>query len=298
VLSGASQFLVGTASWTDPTLVKSDLFYPPDAKTAEARLAFYAAQFPTLEVDASYYALLSRRVAELWAERTPPHFVFNVKAFAWLTLHAADTARLPAAIKDALPAAIRAERRIKSPPPDVLGLAFQMFWSALEPLRDVGKLGMTLFQFPPYVTNQKKNEEYIASLPERMPGAAIAVEFRHKSWLVDGAARARTMDFLRANGLAYVSVDTPKAAGIPSILAATASDVYLRFHGHNEENWFRRDVTVAERYKYLYSERELADWAGKLKRLEGVRRAFAIFNNCYANFGVMNAATMAQMLSR
>ena len=298
MLNAAAQFLVGTASWTDPTLVKSDLFYPPDAKTAEARLAFYATQFRTVEVDASYYALLSRRVAQLWAERTPPNFVFNVKAFAWLTQHAADTARLPAAIKDALSPAMKTERRIKSPPPDVLGLAFQMFWSALEPLREAGKLGMTLFQFPPYVTNRETNQEYIASLPERMPGAPIAIEFRHKSWLADGAARAHTMDFLRANRLTYVSVDAPKAAGLPPILEATGPDAYVRFHGHNEDNWFRRDATIAERYKYLYSERELAEWAGKLKRLEGVRRAFAIFNNCYANFGVMNAATMAQMLSR
>lgn len=279
-------------------LVKSDLFYPPDAKTAEARLAFYATQFATVEVDASYYALLSRRVAQLWAERTPPHFVFNVKAFAWLTRHAADAARLPAAIKNALPPAMKTERRIKNPPPDVLDLAFRMFWSALEPLRDAGKLGMMLFQFPPYVTNRKSNQDYIASLPERMPGAEIAVEFRHKSWLADAGARAHTMDFLRASRLAYVCVDAPKAAGIPPIIETTAPDAYVRFHGHNEENWFRRDATVAERYKYLYSERELAEWAGRLKRLEGVRRAFAIFNNCYANFGIMNAATMAQMLSR
>jgi uncharacterized protein YecE (DUF72 family) len=131
-----------------------------------------------------------------------------------------------------------------------------------------------------------------------MPGAAIAIEFRHKSWLVGDTVRANTLDFLRSHGLAYVSVDLPRAVGLPPVLEATGQDAYLRFHGHNEENWFRRDVTVAERYKYLYSERELAEWAGRLKGLEGVRRAFAIFNNCYANFGIMNATTMAQMLTR
>jgi len=71
------QFLVGTASWTDPTLVKSDVLYPPSLKTAEERLRFYAAQFNTVEVDASYYALISERNAELWAERTPPGFIFQ-----------------------------------------------------------------------------------------------------------------------------------------------------------------------------------------------------------------------------
>jgi len=41
-LSATPEFLVGTASWTDPTLVKSDLFYPPTAKSPADRLAFYA----------------------------------------------------------------------------------------------------------------------------------------------------------------------------------------------------------------------------------------------------------------
>ena len=63
------QFLVGTASWTDPTLVKSDTLSPRSLKTAEERLRFYAAQFNTVEVDATYYALVSERNAALWAER-------------------------------------------------------------------------------------------------------------------------------------------------------------------------------------------------------------------------------------
>ena len=41
-------------------------------KTAEKRLRFYASQFNTIEVDSTYYALVSQRNAELWAERTPP----------------------------------------------------------------------------------------------------------------------------------------------------------------------------------------------------------------------------------
>src|ERR1700737_3991031 len=111
------QFLVGTASWTDPTLVKSDVFYPPALKTAEERLRFYAAQFNTGEVDASYYALISERNAELWAERTPPGFVFNIKAFAMLTQHPVDTARFPAALKWMLPADQRAAPPLAPPSP-------------------------------------------------------------------------------------------------------------------------------------------------------------------------------------
>lgn len=265
--------------------------------TAQARLGFYAAHFRTVEVDSSYYALPSERNSRLWVERTPGDFVFNIKAFGWLTQHAADTARLPIAIKEILPAELRTERRIKDPPGAVLDLAFQMFWSALAPLRDAGKLGKLLFQFPPYFTCRSANFDYIASLNQRMPGAPIAIEFRHPSWLADEARQAETMRFLRERDLTYVSVDAPAGVGVPAILEATSPDAYIRFHGRNRENWFKRNIEVAERYKYLYSERELGDWAKRLKELSGVRRAFVIFNNCYRNFGIMNATTMSQMLS-
>jgi uncharacterized protein YecE (DUF72 family) len=145
----STQFLVGTASLTDPTLVKSDLFYPPTATTPAERLAFYAAQFPTVEVD-SLTTRSSERNAALWVQRTPARFVFNIKAFSWLTQHTAETSRPPNAINELLPESILAAARIKTPPYPVLELAFQMFWSALQPLRAASKLGYLLFQFRPY----------------------------------------------------------------------------------------------------------------------------------------------------
>ncbi|HJU11679.1 MAG TPA: DUF72 domain-containing protein [Candidatus Binataceae bacterium] len=293
----AREFLVGTASWTDPTLVKTDLFYPPDAKTAAQRLAFYASHFPTVEVDSSYYAILSEDVVRLWAERTPPGFVFNVKAFAWMTQHPAETKRLPTTIKSILPENLKSSARVKSPPAELLALAFQMFWSSLKPLRDAGKMGWVLFQLPPYVTYRKSNLEYLGGLSERLPGGDVAVEFRHPSW-TDSSHRTATLDFLRDRGLAYVSTDAPAQSGLVSILSATTSDAYIRFHGRSGETWFKRNISAAERFKYLYAERELAEWAGRIKQLGGVRRAFAIFNNCYSNFGIMNATTMREMLSR
>src|SRR5256885_880772 len=96
------EYRIGTASWTDPTLVKSDVFYPPSMRTAEDRLRFYAGQFNTVEVDASYYTLLSKKNSQLWVERTPPGFLFHIKAFAMLTQHAAEIARLPSNIKELL----------------------------------------------------------------------------------------------------------------------------------------------------------------------------------------------------
>jgi uncharacterized protein YecE (DUF72 family) len=291
------EFFVGTASWTDPTLIKSDLFYPRDVISASERLAFYAHHFPTVEVDSSFYALPSERNAQLWAERTPDNFVFNIKAFAWLTQHEAEASRLPIAIKELLPDTLKEHSRIKAPPRQALNRAFQMFWSALQPLREVGKLGLLLFQFPPYVTLRKSNFDFIARLPERMPGATIAVEFRHPSWLAEGSARAQTLKFLRDHNFTLVCIDAPPEVALPPILETTSGLAYIRFHGRNRENWYKRQGSAAVRFKYLYAERELQEWAGRLKQLEGVQRAFAIFNNCYSNFGIMNATTMQQMLA-
>jgi uncharacterized protein YecE (DUF72 family) len=298
-MAPTTQFMVGTASWTDPSLVNSDSFYPASLKTAEERLRFYAAQFNTVEVDATYYTLIAEHTAQLWAERTPARFIFNIKAFAMLTRHAAETARLPAAIKQMLPAEQLSEPRIRHPPPEVIDLAFQMFTTALEPLRAAGKLGMLVFQFPPYFTRRGSNFAYLAELRARMPHEALAIEFRHPSWLIEGATREHTMKFLRDAGLGYVSVDEPQAPStIPSFLETTGPDAYIRFHGRNRENWFRKGISAAERYMYLYSERELSDWTDRLHKVEGVKRAYVIFNNCYRNFGVMNATTMARMLER
>ena len=296
--------MVGTASWTDKTLIETTDFYPPDVKSAEDRLHFYAQQFKTVEVDSTYYAIPAERNAELWRDRTPPGFVFNIKAFAWLTQHPTDASRLPKEIKQMLPDAQRTQRRLGFPEKDALDMAFNMFWSSLRPLHNAdpsrgGSLGMLLFQFPPYFVHKNPNLDFIASLPERMPDAKIAVEFRHRSWVGDEKQRAQTLEFLHRNGLYSVSIDAPEDKSIvPSFMDATGELAYVRFHGRNRDAWFGKHETAAERFKYLYAERELAEKAAQLKSLgeSGVKRAYVIFNNCYQNFGIMNAATMANML--
>ena len=90
-----STILVGTASWTDKTLIASGRFYPPKCNSPEDRLRYYASQFPLVEVDSSYYAMPAPQVAQLWAERTPPGFKFNIKAFRLFTGHQTSPAAFP-----------------------------------------------------------------------------------------------------------------------------------------------------------------------------------------------------------
>ncbi len=93
----------GTCSWTDPTLLAEGVFYPPEASTPEARLRYYSSRFPVVEVDSSYYALPSRRNSEMWVERTPARFAFDIKAHALMTGQPSEVKRLPADLKKALP---------------------------------------------------------------------------------------------------------------------------------------------------------------------------------------------------
>src|SRR5690349_1796815 len=95
------QIRVGTASWTDRTLIASG-WYPPEADSPEKRLRFYARQFPLVEVDATYYALPAEQTATAWAARTPAGFTFNIKAFSLFTQHPTRVAALPTDLRPAV----------------------------------------------------------------------------------------------------------------------------------------------------------------------------------------------------
>lgn len=97
-----SSILIGTASWTDKSLIDSKLFCPSLANTAEERLRYYASRFPLVEVDSSYYALPSAQNSVLWVSRTPEGFLFNIKAFRLFTQHQTPPAALPKDIREAL----------------------------------------------------------------------------------------------------------------------------------------------------------------------------------------------------
>ena len=131
---------VGTASWTDPTMTASGVFYPAGATTAEERLQHYAATFPLVEVDATYYALPAATTAQLWVERTPPDFTFDIKAHALMTGQGTETKRLPKAIKSELPESVASKTRIyaKDLPAELLDAVWAAFRDGLEPLETAG----------------------------------------------------------------------------------------------------------------------------------------------------------------
>jgi uncharacterized protein YecE (DUF72 family) len=285
---------VGTASWTDRTLLESG-WYPPEADTPERRLRYYARQFGLVEVDATYYALPAEQTATAWAARTPAGFTFNVKAFSLFTQHPTRVAALP---KDLRPAAEKAGKDrvyLKDMDPAVVDEAWQRFLSALEPLRQAGKLGAILLQFPPWFPISRARKDYILACAQRAAPRRVCVEFRNHTWMTPDNQR-ETLDFLAEHQLPYVCVDMPQGHrdSIPPVLAATSDLAVVRLHGHSEK-WESKDIH--ERFGYRYTDGELSGWAPRIAALaRDAQDTHVLFNNCYRDYAQANARQLAGLL--
>ena len=295
---------IGTASWTDRTLLEPGLFYPEGMRTPADRLAFYATHFPVVEVDSTYYGLPSERNAELWAERTPEGFAFNVKAFALLTQHPAKATALPKDLREEIPEEVLAKSRLypRDLPQAVLDECWQRFLASLRPLQAASKLGAVLFQFPEWFPPSRANRDYLIECGDRvsaaLPGVACAVEFRSEGWMRDAARQERTLGLLAEHGLPYVCVDMPQGfrTSIPPVAAATAPLAMVRFHGRRTDTWGKRNVSTHEKFGYDYSRSELAEWGPRIASLAAeAREVHVLMNNCYRDYAVRSARTMAQM---
>lgn len=293
---------VGTSSWTDPTLLKAG-WYPPEANTAEQRLAHYASHFSLVEVDSTYYAMPSERNAVLWAERTPDDFTFNIKAFSLLTGHSATVNRLPVALRESLPADVTSSKRnvyMKDLPEPAQRWVWEAFAQALLPLHESHKLGAILLQFPPWFGINRANKHYVEQCRDSLPEMHLAIEFRNRSWMEERNA-LETLSLLKDQGMTFVCVDEPQGfrSSVPPVTAVTVPRLaMLRLHGRNTQNWEAKGITAAERFRYLYDDTEIDELAVRVEELAGqAEETHVLFNNCYSDFGVRNAAQLAARIS-
>jgi uncharacterized protein YecE (DUF72 family) len=295
------KILIGTSSWTDPTLVKSGGFYPPGMKSAEDRLRFYSSQFPLVEVDSTYYFPPSERNAELWIERTPPDFTFNIKAYSLLTNHPTKPGSLYADLRADLPKELMDKRTLyrENLPDTLVKEVWTRFHDALMPLHSAGKLGAVLFQFPQWFVIGRKAKVYIEECAERLSDFRLAIEFRNEIWLSE-ANREETLSFLEERNLPFVGVDMPQGftSSLPPIAAATADDIAMvRFHGRSRKAWATKSETASERFRYDYKPGELKEWVPKIQDLASqVRQTHVLMNNCYRDFAIRSARELGSML--
>jgi len=262
---------LGTCSFADEGLVKT--WYPRGVSTSKARLGYYGERFDTVEVDSPYYHLPDPAVTGRWAQRTPPEFVFHIKAHASMTHHE----------------------------PAEQGRAFAEFRASLEPLELSGKLRGILLQYHPRFVKSDAAKTELSRVRALLDPLVPLVEFRHRSWLEEDE-RADTLAFLERSGLAYVSVDSPRTRAsnvVPPVAAATHRVAYVRFHGRNAKTWNIRSEKSWQRFDWMYSAEELAEWVEKLAGLaEQADEVYALFNNNRDDFAPRSALILRDLLDQ
>ena len=252
---------IGTAGYSYPDWVGP--VYPEGIKKGEM-LEYYAREFGFTEINSTYYGMPNKYMMWNLVKKTPDGFQFIVKA------HRSMTHDRSAGQKD-----------------------YADFMEAVRPLAEAGRLGGVLAQFPFSFHCNRANREYLKWFAGHLGEIPAAIEFRNQEWL-----SGNTLSFLRDEGLAYVSVDEPDLKGLVRPVAALTSRVgYVRFHGRNSANWYHHKESY-ERYNYLYSKEELAEWIPKIiKMAEKAEQVFVSLNNHYQGQAVRNARMVREMLS-
>ena len=194
------------------------MFYPPRLPPSRW-LERYARSFDTVEVNATFYRLPTRRTVGNWVEQSPPGFAFAVKASRYLT-HI---------------------KRLSDPGPGI-----ERFYDCIRPLLDPPKLGPILWQLPP---NFERDDERLARALEQLPtGQRHAFEFREPSWFRD-----EVYDLLRRHRVALVIGDRPEVHEFQTH-ELTTDFTFVRFHSGTRgargnyseselEEWARRFET-------------------------------------------------------
>lgn len=264
---------VGVTGWGDHDSLYTAGIAPRD------KLLEYGAHFPTVEVDASFYAIQPKQNVEKWVTDTPENFQFIVKAYQGMTGH--QRGEIPFDSKE---------------------LMFTSFKQSIEPFEKAGKMAMVLFQFPPWFECKKENVDYLRWCKEQMGDIKVALEFRNQTWF-QSAYRDRTLTFMEEQGWIHSICDEPQAGtgSIPTVLHPTDPDnTLVRLHGRNTYGWTKpasgkdwREV----RYLYDYNHEELLEWKENLKKLTSLSRNFyMLFNNNSGGHAAGNAKKMIDLL--
>ncbi|WP_354005131.1 DUF72 domain-containing protein [Ramlibacter cellulosilyticus] len=295
-----ANILVGSASWTDKTLIACGRFYPPGCRTAEQRLRFYAQQFPLVEVDSSYYAMPLPQTAQLWADRTPAGFTFNVKAFRLLTGHQALPTALDRDLQKALGPDVPRTLYYEKLPGEIRDELWRRFRGALAPLQVAGKLGAVHFQFAPWMLRNRASMAHVEHCVEKMEGHLVAAEFRHQTWFF-GEHLEATLDWERGLGLVHTVVDSPQgfANCVPCVWDVTNPRLAIvRLHGRNRDTWNKKGLAASSaRFDYQYNADELAAMVPEIEHLaEQARQVHVIFNTNHEDQGQVGARMMRELL--
>jgi uncharacterized protein YecE (DUF72 family) len=237
-------------------------FYPPELDKKE-QLRYYSRFFDTVEINFTYYALPYPHIFKKMSEKVGQDFVFSVKAHSSVT-HTRDF--------------------------KIEGI--KHFIISLQPFIEKDRMGSILLQFPWAFKFSKENLKYLNRLREDFGELELSVEFRNISWL-----RKETIEYLKDLNIGFCNLDEPGLKGLlPPTSIITSETGYVRFHGRNEINWWRPKYSY-QRYDYLYSREELAEWVPRIKKMaEGTKKTFIYFNNHYRAQAVRSAKILQELI--
>ena len=257
---------IGPAGWSYPDW--SGYVYPKRKPKDFHETTFLAELFDTIEINTSFYNPVKAEHARQWVQRVAanPNFLFTAKLWQRFTHD------LSATKED--------EKLVRA---------------GFDPLREAGKLGAVLLQFPFSFHRTAETTAYLTQLLKRFADYPLVVEVRHASWNAP-----EVLALLAENNAGFCNIDQPVIGRSLKPTEETTSPVgYVRLHGRRYDTWFNDDEAVPshERYNYLYSTEELKPWAARIQKVsEQARDVFVITNNHYQGKGVVNALQLISIL--
>jgi uncharacterized protein YecE (DUF72 family) len=260
---GGRHVRVGPAGWSYADW--SGVVYPKKKPKGFHEAAYLAEYFDTIEINTSFYQPVRPEHCKLWLEQVAanPRFLFTAKLWQRFT-HEIAIAAEPGA---------EDERAVRA---------------GFDVLRDAGKLGAVLMQFPFSFHRTPENSIFLEKLLRRFADYPLVVEVRHETWNDKGF-----YELLHERHVGFCNIDQPLIGRSLKPSERTTSQIgYVRLHGRRYDTWFSDDPETPphERYNYLYSEAELEPWVERVEHVaDHSKSTFVVTNNHYLGKGIVNA---------
>jgi uncharacterized protein YecE (DUF72 family) len=259
----------GPAGWEYPDW--AGIVYPRPEPRGFDRLAYLARYFGTIEIDSTFYRPFSAQVASRWCERVAGEERFRFAAKLW--------------------------RRFTHEREPYGAAEVEQARAALDQVHGAGRLGAVLLQFPWSFRRDPAAERWLRGLYHTLAGLPLVLEVRHASW-----DHPEVLAELGEAGVGIVNLDQPRFRNtLRPRAAVTAPVAYVRVHGRNFRDWFRKGAGRDARYDYLYSAGELEPWAERVRQMAATPLApevYVVTNNHFRGQAVANAAMLESMVER